>query len=178
MANKLLEIAAVYAPLSFATIGGGQTIVADVQRQVVDSHHWLTNTEFLNAFAIARMAPGPGSLLATLLGWQVAGLAGAIVATLSIFGPTAIMMLGVAHVWSRHRGARWQMALERGLRPVATGMIVATAYVLFISLDGGWPARIIALFSTVVIMFTRINALIVLAACAGAYVGFAMMTGG
>lgn len=174
MANKVLDIAAIYIPLSFATIGGGQTIVVDIQRQFVDVQHWMTATEFLNAFAIARMAPGPGSLLATLLGWQVAGLAGAIVATIAIFAPTALLMLGVAHVWSRHQGARWQVALERGLRPVATGMILATAYVLFMSLDGGWLARGVALCATAAILFTRVNALIVLAVGAGAYAALSL----
>ena len=58
--------------LSIATIGGGQAIIADIQRQVVDVHHWMTAAQFVNDFAIARMAPG-GSLLATLIGWQVAG---------------------------------------------------------------------------------------------------------
>lgn len=49
-------------------IGGGQAIIADLQRQVADVHHWMTAPPFVNDFAIARMAPGPGSLLATLIG--------------------------------------------------------------------------------------------------------------
>lgn len=170
MANRLLELIGIFAPLSLATIGGGQTIVADIQRQVVDIHHWMNASEFLNAFAIARMAPGPASLLATLIGWRVAGGWGALVATLGIFGPPAILMYGVAHVWSKHRGARWQGALERGLRPVATGLILATAYVLIQSLDGGWAARGIALLSTAALMLTRVNALIVLLCGAALFV--------
>ncbi|MBZ4280762.1 chromate transporter, partial [Mycobacterium tuberculosis] len=88
-------------------------------------HHWMTATQFVNDFAIARMAPGPGSLLATLIGWQVAGFWGAVIATLALFGPTAFLIYGVAHLWRRHKGARWQIALEAGLRPVAAGMILA-----------------------------------------------------
>lgn len=58
----------MFAPLSIAMIGGGQAIIADLQRQVADVHHWMTTPPFVNDFAIARMAPGTGSLLATLIG--------------------------------------------------------------------------------------------------------------
>ncbi|KVL13818.1 chromate transporter [Burkholderia ubonensis] len=169
-AHRYAALLGVFAPLSIATIGGGQAIIADLQRQVVDVHHWMTATQFVNDFAIARMAPGPGSLLATLIGWQVAGFWGAVIATLALFGPTAFLIYGVAHLWRRHEGARWQIALEAGLRPVAAGMLVASAWVLLQGLDGGWPARALALASTVCVMRTRIHALALIAAGAGLFV--------
>ena len=99
MDKVLWALFAVFAPLSLVTIGGGQATVAEIQRQVVDVHHWMTAQQFLNDFAISRLAPGPGSLLVTLIGWQVGGLWGAVVATLAIFGPTAFLIYGVAHLW-------------------------------------------------------------------------------
>ena len=158
-----IELARVFAPLSLAAVGGGQAVVVDIQHQVVDVHSWMTATQFLNDFAIARMAPGPGSLLATLIGWQVAGFWGALVATVCMFGPTALLLYGIARVWKNHRGARWQVALEAGLRPVAAGMVLASAYVLLQSLEGGWAAYVFAAISTLCVMYTRINALWLLA---------------
>ncbi|MFM0340542.1 chromate transporter [Paraburkholderia fungorum] len=166
MPRTLTALVSVFAPLSIVTIGGGQAIVADIQRQVVDVHHWMTHAQFVNDFAIARLAPGPGSLLATLIGWQVGGVPGALVATLALFGPTAFLMYGVAHLWTRHRGARWQNALQSGLRPVAAGLILAAVFVLVKGLDGGWIAWLTALVSTAIVMTTRINALIVIAGAA------------
>ena len=55
-----MDLLAVFAPLSLLTIGGGQSVVADIQRQVVDVHHWMTAREFVDLFAISRMTPGPG----------------------------------------------------------------------------------------------------------------------
>jgi chromate transporter len=162
MDNPLWNLAVVFAPLSIVTIGGGQSAVAEIHRQVVDLHHWLTPNQFVDAFAISRMTPGPGSLLVTLIGWQVAGFWGAVVATLALFGPTAFLIYGVAHVWARYRGARWQVALEAGLRPVAAGMIVASTYVLMRSMDGGWQALLVCLAAAVVLTLTRINAVTVL----------------
>lgn len=171
VARPVLGLFGVFAPLSLVTVGGGQTVIAAIQRQVVDQHHWLTAPQFLNAFAISRMAPGPGSLLATLIGWQVAGAWGAVAATLGIFGPTVLLVYGVAVLWSRHEGALWRRALEGGLRPVAAGMILASVYVLLGALDGGWPAQAIALASTALLMATRVNPLLLLLAGAGVFLG-------
>lgn len=168
MLQLLLDLLIVFVPLSLVTIGGGATIIADIQRQVVTIHHWMTPAQFVDAFAISRMAPGPGSLLVTLIGWQVAGLPGAIVATIAIFGPTLILIFAVAHLWARHRGARWQVIIEAGLRPVAAGMILAAVYVLLQSLQGGLLALGIALGSTAILLFSRANAILLL--CAGAVI--------
>jgi len=159
MGGALWSLWAVFAPLSLVTIGGGQATVAEIHRQVVEVHHWMSAQEFMNAFAIARLSPGPGSLLVTLIGWKVSGFWGAVVATLAIFAPTAFLIYGVAYLWRRHRGARWQLALEAGLRPIAAGMILAAVYVLFMALEGGWWARAIAVAATGLMMGTRLNPL-------------------
>ncbi len=168
--SVLRDLALAFIPLSFATIGGGQSAVADIHRQVVDVHHWLTATQFLDDFAISRMAPGPGSLFVTLLGWHIAGPLGALVATLSIFLPTAFLIYGVAHMWRRYRGARILTALETGLRPVAAGLILSAAYVLFLSLGGGWIGRAVAFASTAVMLRSRVNPLILIGAGAALFV--------
>jgi chromate transporter len=168
----LWQIAAVFAPLSLVTIGGGQAIIADIQRQVVDVHGWLTHSQFAVDFAISRMAPGPGSLLATLIGWQIAGFWGAVVATLALLAPTGFLIYAITHIWARYEGAAWQLALERGLRPVAAGMILAAGWVLLGTIDGGIAAKAIALASMAVLLNTRINPLLLLLCGALLLLGF------
>jgi chromate transporter len=158
----LLDLAAVFAPLSLATIGGGQAIIADIQRQVVEVHGWMTHAQFAADFAISRMAPGPGSLLVTLIGWQVAGLWGAVVATAALLLPSGFLVFGVTHLWGLYKGAAWQLALERGLRPVAAGMMLAAGWVLLKSLNGGPPARMIAVASLAMLLWTRISPFLLL----------------
>jgi len=170
VSRTLIALFSVFAPLSIVTVGGGQGVVAEIQRQVVDVHHWMTHAQFLSDFAIARLAPGPGSLLATLIGWQVGGLGGAVVATLALFGPTAFLMYAVVHVWKRHEGARWLNALQAGLRPVAAGLILAAVYVLVEQLEGGWIAWLTAAIATLLVMKTRINALVLIAGGAVVFV--------
>jgi len=169
--SVLLSFVALFVPLSLVSVGGGQTLVAEIHRQFVDQHHWMTETQFVDAFAISRMAPGPGTLLVTLLGWDVAGVCGAIVASLAIFVPSALLVYCLARLWARYRGARWQIALEAGLRPVAAGMILASGYVLLQALEGGWPARCIALASTALLMVTRINPIVLMTLGAVVFIG-------
>jgi chromate transporter len=162
MQQVLTTLLLIFVPLSFVTIGGGQTIVADVHRQVVDVQHWMTPSQFLDLFAISRMSPGPGSLLVTLIGWQVGGIAGAAVATFAIFAPTAVMTFYIATVWDRFKGARWHRVVEAGLKPVAAGTVLASVWVLLSALDGGWPAQAVAVVSTAVLIATPMNPLIIL----------------
>jgi chromate transporter len=111
------------APLSFVSIGGATGIYAPLQHEVVDIEHWLNPREFLDLFALARVTPGPGSMLATLIGWKLAGLPGALVATISLYLPSSALCFGVAKVWNRYRGTPWHKACEAGLTPVAAGLI-------------------------------------------------------
>jgi chromate transporter len=124
--NPFLALLLVFAPLSLAAIGGGgSSTLAGLQHQAIDVHHWLNAGEFLEAFAISRAAPGPGSLLSTLIGLKVAGILGAVVATLAMFLPSALLAFSVVKVWDRFRGRRWHTALQEGLAPVGGGLMFA-----------------------------------------------------
>ena len=106
--RTLFLLLAIFAPLSFTTIGGGQSIVSEIHRQAVTQQGWLTEQQFITDFALSRLAPGPGSLLVTLIGWQIGGWLGAIVASVAIFLPSSVLLYGIARVWARYRGAPWQ----------------------------------------------------------------------
>ena len=136
--STLLAILVVFAPLSLVSVGGGQSVIAEMHRQVVQVHGWTTDQGFMTDWAMARMAPGPGSLLVALIGWHAAGIAGSLAAMLAMFVPSSAVVCALAHVWSRPRGAAIKRAVERGLMPVASGMILATTYTLLRAAEGGW----------------------------------------
>lgn len=132
-----LALVAVLVPFSLVAIGGGPAIFAPLQHESVEVRHWLTAREFIELFAIARVAPGPGSMLSTLIGWKVAGWSGALVATLAMFVPSSILCVAVARVWSRYRGRAWHHALEEGLAPIGTGLMFSGALAIFRLADAG-----------------------------------------
>src|SRR3712207_1309179 len=125
--NPYLALILVFVPFSLVSIGGGASIFAGVQHQSVNVHQWVTAREFVDLFALSRAAPGPGSMLITLIGWKVAGVSGALVATAALFIPSSVLCYMVARVWSAHRGKTWHKALESGLAPLGTGLILAGA---------------------------------------------------
>lgn len=167
--NVLLALLAIFGPLSLTTIGGGQGITSEIHRQVVLEHGWLTEQRFVLDFALSRLAPGPGSLLVALIGWDVAGLPGALVAATAIFLPSSVLLYGLARIWARYRGRPWQAAVERGLAPIAAGLILAASLTLAEAAQGGWLAWAVALGSTVVLTVTRLSPFLLLGAGAGVF---------
>src|SRR6266851_673695 len=135
--NPLIALAIVFIPLSLLSIGGGPSILAGIQN-AVEARAWMSERDFIDLFAIARAAPGPGVLLATLVGWKVAGIPGALVASLALFVPSSIVYYAIARQWSTHRGKDWHNALELGLAPVAAGLILAGSLVI-LRASGGDP---------------------------------------
>jgi chromate transporter len=117
------------APLSLVSIGGGPATIADMQRQAVAVHGWMTQREFVDLFAVSRAAPGPGALLVTLVGWKAAGWLGALAASLAFFLPSSLLAYGAVHFW-RRRDAAWRRAVEAGLAPIGAGLIMAGAYTM------------------------------------------------
>ncbi len=125
--SRLVSLILTFAPLSLVAFGGGQAIVADIQHQTVSVHGWLSGQQFTDVFAISRAAPGPSTLIVALIGWQVAGFWGALVGILAIFIPSSVLVYALGSWWLRHRGSAWTTAVERGLAPVAVGLIFAGA---------------------------------------------------
>jgi len=152
----------VFVPLSFLTIGGGQSIIPAIHTQSVETHQWLTNSQFLDLFSLSRLTPGPRALLATLVGWEVAGFAGAIVASVAIFVPSALLFYCLAKLWSRYEHSPLIKAIEQGLLPIAAGMILAATGTILKAAEGGVWAWGIALAATFVLLYTRISAFVLL----------------
>lgn len=145
--NVLLALLAVFVPFSLVSFGGGTSIIAGIQHESVDVHRWLTSREFVDLFAISRASPGPGLMLASLIGWHVSGWIGAIVATLAIFVPSSLLCYAVALVWRRYRGRRWHSVLEEGLMPVGIGLVLSGAVSVLRVSGGGWLGWVLAFAS-------------------------------
>jgi chromate transporter len=125
--RTLVALAFVFAPLSLVSIGGGPAVFAEMQHQAVVVHGWATQREFDDLFAISRAAPGPGALLATLIGWQAAGWLGVLIVSLAFFLPSSMMVYVAAHFWNNWRGSPWHTAVKDGFVPIAAGLILAGA---------------------------------------------------
>ena len=171
MDSRLLNLILVFAPLSLASFGGGQVIVSDIQLQTVVVHHWFTNQQFADVFAISRAAPGPSTLIASLIGWRIDGFIGAIVATLAMYVPSSTVFVLCTTLWHKHHGSPWRMAIERGLAPVAVGLVFASGVRI---LEAIQMSNLVLGLGTVaaatgLLYFTKINPYLLLFLVAGFY---------
>ncbi len=175
--GRLFAIAFVFVPLSFVSIGGGTAIFAEMQRQAVDVHGWMSAREFVDLFAISRAAPGPGSLVAALVGWKAAGFLGALVAALSLYVPSSLLLYGAGLWWHRGGQAPLRRAIESGLRPVAIGLIFAGGLRVMLA-DGAGLLQLATAGATTAFMLRWSSPYLVLALTAalyGALVWFAVL---
>ncbi|PBI78886.1 chromate transporter [Rahnella victoriana] len=126
----LLSLALLFTELSVMAFGGGNTILPEMQRAVVDVHHWMSAQEFSALFALAQAAPGPNMMIVPLIGWQVAGWSGLLVSSLAKFGPSSIITLIVMGGWKRYKDRPWRQTIQRGLVPVTVGLVVSSGLLI------------------------------------------------
>lgn len=105
------------------TFGGGLTMLAFMQEQVVNQLHWLTPQQFLDGLALGQLTPGPILMVAAFVGHKVAGFWGAMVGGLAIFLPSFIFMLSLLPVFGQIKQITWMKAALKGISPAVIGMI-------------------------------------------------------
>jgi chromate transporter len=159
----LAELALQFLLLSLLSIGGANAIIPEIHLRVVEVHHWMTDVDFAQMYALSQAAPGPNVLIVALIGWKVAGVIGAVVAMGSMCGPSSVFTYWVAHYWERFRNAPLRIAIQRALAPVTVGLILSSGYVLTRTVDHGWLAYVVTVATLVLALTTRLHPLWMLA---------------
>jgi chromate transporter len=164
----LVEMAVRFASLSLVAIGGINAIVPEIHRLVVDVEGWMTSVEFSELFALAQLAPGPNAMVVALVGWKVAGVVGAVVATIAACGPSSVACYLAWHWADRLRQSRVRAVIQRALAPLAIGLILASGYTLALGADHSPGAFALTALATAALAFTRANPVWILLAAAAA----------
>ena len=150
MSETLIALGLIFSELSVLAFGGGNTILPEMQRQVVEVHHWMTAEDFSALFALGQAAPGPNLMIVTLVGWHVAGFYGMLVTAIAKFGPSSLVTILMLHVWERFKDRPWRRHVQSGLLPVTAGLVAASAALIaHASISNGILAAITA--ATVII---------------------------
>jgi len=171
----LLELALYFALLSCIAFGGLPSVVPEMQRYVVDVKAWASADDFIRLFAIAQAAPGPNILFASLVGWKVAGVTGALVALASICAPAAVISWWVSSLWEKYKETPWRIALQRAMAPLVVGLILSGGYVLATPTGvPDWRMWLIAGTAATAMLATKVNPLWFLAA--GGLAGVLMLS--
>ena len=164
----LAELFLQFALLFCIAFGGATALLPEMQRVVVEQEHWLSEATFIHLYAIAQAAPGPNGLVVTLIGWKVAGLAGALVATLAMCLPMSVVIYFLIPRWERFRGARWQQAVQMGVAPLAVGLVFAVAALIGSGAGLDWAGWVLAAGAVILNLRTQFHPLWFIAAGAAA----------
>lgn len=154
-----LQLFLEFALLSGVAFGGATALLPEMHRVVVDNHHWLDDATFTHLYAIAQAAPGPNVLVVTLIGWEIAGLAGALAATTAMCLPMSVLIYLLIDRWESFAGKRWQKAVSIGVAPLAVGLIFSGATLIAQAAAFGWAAWLIVGATVFVSLKTRLHPL-------------------
>ena len=169
--NPVWTLAWTFGLMSLFAVGGANAAIPEMHRIAVDVRHWMTDKQFADVFAISQMSPGPNVLIVTLIGYSVAGVGGALVATLAMCGPTAILAYYVSRLLTRSSQSRWPAIIQAALVPLSIGLMGASGLILALASDRNWLAALVTAVSAGVAFASRLNPLWLL--LAGGCLGFA-----
>lgn len=129
-AGLLTSVFLFFLVTGATVFGSGLAILPVLRAGVVGQHHWLSNRVLLDGLSVGLLTPGPVVIAATFLGYQIAGLAGAAVATVGIFLPIYAGVVLPGRWFVRHRHQRQVQAFVRGATAAAAGAIAGAVVVL------------------------------------------------
>ena len=129
-AGSLGGMAAAFFKIGLVFFGGGFVLIPILHAQLVGSLQWLTTQEFVDGVAISNLTPGPIAVLATFTGFRLHGVPGALVATLALFTPAILVMLGLSWQYDRLKDTRRAQDFLAGVTPAVVGLVVGAALIL------------------------------------------------
>jgi chromate transporter len=150
--NIILELAHSFLKVGLFGFGGGFAMIPLMQSAAVFKNGWLTASQFAAAIAMGQVTPGPVAISATFIGYKVAGLPGAFVATVAIFAPSLIIMVLLEKFYLKIRGTELTQAFMHGVLPVVVALILHAAISLGRpTLNAWWPPVVVILVATLAI---------------------------
>ena len=139
-----LELFWSFLQIGLFSFGGGYAAMPLIQGQVVAGHGWLSMTEFTDLITISQMTPGPIAInSATFVGIKIAGIPGALVATIGCILPSCIIVTLVAKLYLKYRNMAVLQGILNSLRPAVVAMIASAGISILITAFWGNEAAVI-----------------------------------
>jgi chromate transporter len=169
--SPVWTLLATFGLMSLFAVGGANSAIPEMHRVAVDVRHWLTDQQFADVYAISQLSPGPNVLIVTLIGYSLAGIVGALAATLAMCVPTAVLAYCVSRLMTRSSRSRWPGIIQAALVPLSIGLMGASGFILALTADRTWTSALVTAGAALLAFATRLNPLWLL--LAGGCLGFA-----
>jgi chromate transporter len=157
----------IFLKIGVISFGGGYVMIPILQWEMVDRLAWLTLRQFLDGILLGFATPGPIIILATFVGYWVAGLPGAVVATVSIFLPPILIIVFLAPYYQRLKEARWMRPVIQGILSALVGMLILVLLQMGQATLRDLPSWAIMAVASLALIGFEVNLIWVVAAAAG-----------
>jgi len=127
---NLLKLIGVFLKIGAIVFGGGFVAIPFLEQNIVVRHGWLSHREFTDAIAMGQVTPGPILISAVFIGYRVAGFPGAVLATLSVFLPSFLMVVILTRQLIRFRKNPYVRGFLKGVAPAVVALLLAAAWTL------------------------------------------------
>ncbi len=171
--KTLIELFLSFLKIGAFSFGGGYAMLPLIKEEIIQVHGWLTSEEFIDILAISEMTPGPIAInSATFLGYRVAGIFGAIIATVAVVLPSFIIMSIIFQFINRFKSSPYIDWFFIGIRPVVLGLIGSAAISVAMEAFIDIKSIILSLIIFYLVNFKKLNPIhgIILAGISGAII--------
>jgi chromate transporter len=166
---KLLNLTWVFALLSILAVGGGTAVLPEMQHMTVHHFHWISDRQFRDIYSLGQVAPGPNMLMVMIIGYRLAGAAGALVVGLAFFVPDCFLTFFANRLWERFSDSPWRAAVQRGLAPVAIGLMLSGTYAIAKLSIFNTAGFAIAASTLAILLWRRVNPVLLISVAGLAY---------
>jgi len=151
------DLITTFLGIGSLAFGGGFTTIPLIQHQVVDAHNWLTVKQFIDGIALGQITPGPVFITATFIGYRVADIFGALIATLAIFAPSLTAMILLADIHGRVQNLKIVKVVTKGFLSGFIGLLVAVTLQFAFKSLLSWQAWLIFVLAIGWLMILKKN---------------------
>lgn len=129
-----LQLFLSFLQIGLFSFGGGYAAMPLIQDQVVTAHSWLSMPEFTDLITISQMTPGPIAInSATFVGMKIAGVPGAVAATVGCVFPSCLIVTLLARLYLKYRDMSLLQGILGSLRPAVVAMVAAAGISILIT---------------------------------------------
>lgn len=159
------KLMTIFLRVGTVTFGGGFVMIPQIETDIVNVHGWLTHQTFADGMAFGQLTPGPVLITATFIGYKVAGLTGAVAATISAFLPSFVMTAVAGTSLNRFRANTQVQAFLAGVAPAVVGMLAAAGVSLAKAGLNTPLSYGVATLAFLLMMRARFNPVVIIAGC-------------
>jgi len=156
----LFKLSLIMMKIDLFAFGGGYASVPLMLHEIVDKLHWLDSKTFMDGIALGQITPGPIVITATFVGYLLKGLLGAILATISVFTPSFIIMAFASEISEKIRNSQIFLRAKKGLLASFSGLLLFATFKFATSVEWDFLKLTIALASFLA-LYKKINILYV-----------------